>query len=192
MANEAYFSYYKAQTGGSLSDIKKVFYSANSGVQSGYGLEGMINFYNPKTLQQGYGFGSVFSSIYKFFRPLFSSGITAIKDQLFKTSTDAIKDLREKKPIKQILRQRGNEIVEGLTKKFQRKFTQEGDGVILRENKAFKKKKFHLNLQSKLKSSLKRTNSTKKNKKNKNKNKKGNKSKSKKLKTRVLDIFSNK
>lgn len=186
MASDTYFNYYKAQTGSGLGDIKKVFYT-NSGVQSGYGLEGLISFYNSRGIQQGYGFASVFSNIYRFFKPLVTSGISAIKDQLFKTSARAFNDLRQKKPIKEILRQRGNEIVEGLSDKFERKFKQEGDGIILRENKPFKEKKTGLNLQSRLKSSLKRSKL-----KIKKKNKKAKKSNNRQLKTRILDIFSNK
>lgn len=110
--NSHYAQYYLRQQGSGLADIGAI-YRAPIITQRGRG-----------------GIGSFFSGAYNFLRPLFSSGVEALKSQAIKSGA-SILDNVGKKPFKEILKEQGKIAMEDLAfrgaNKLKRKF-QGGEG----------------------------------------------------------------
>ncbi len=83
-----YTQYYLKQSGRGLSDIGGI-YKTPSFYQAGRG-----------------GIGSFFAGLYKYLKPLVSSGISALADQSIKTGTNILSEIGQK-PFKQILKEQG-------------------------------------------------------------------------------------
>lgn len=108
--DKVYTKYYLLQAGGGMSDIGHLY------VQ-------------PHILQSGSGIGSIFSGLFKFLRPMISTGLNEIKNQSFKTGAAILRDASTK-PIKEVLKEQGKLAVQDLAKKGLEKLSkpQEGTG----------------------------------------------------------------
>lgn len=101
--------------------------------QEGRGLSDIGTLYNaPLIRQRGRGgIGNFFSGAFNYLRPLFSSGIEALKSQAVKSGS-AILDNVGKKPLKEVLKEQGKMAIEDLAirgvNKLKRKI-QGGSGV---------------------------------------------------------------
>lgn len=82
-----YTSYYLRQAGSGLSDI------GHLSVQ-------------PYILQSGSGIGSIFRGLFKFLRPMISTGLNEIKNQSLKTGAAILQDVNTK-PFKEVLKEQG-------------------------------------------------------------------------------------
>lgn len=105
-----YTRYYLAQGGGGLNDIGRLYHA-------------------PLIRQQGRGsVGDFFSAVIRHLRPLFMSGLNALKEQGLKTGSAVLNDLG-KKPIKQIMEEQANIALHELARKGINKMTGRGRGI---------------------------------------------------------------
>lgn len=162
----AYIAYYSVQVGSGLKDIGQLYY-------------------NPRFIQQGRGFGNIFESIFRYLKPVFKSGINALKDSAVKSGTDILKELGSR-PLNEILNDHGQKFTQDLGSKLKKKF-QGGSGLMFSgiarrkpTSKSIKarSRKGKKQLKTKRKSSKTTVRKSKR------------KTKSKKSKQRVLDIFA--
>lgn len=185
--NTYYTQYYLRQAGGSISDIGGL-YRAPGFLQRG----------------RGAGVGSFFSGLIKFFRPLVSSGLSALKDQTLKSTQNIIADIGHK-PLKQILQEQGKVAVSNLAdrelnklrKMQQQRNEQKGNGRI-RRKKRIKRGKITKKNHSKIKRVRKRSRKKQKTIASKQIGGKKRRKSVKKInnligakKTRFVDIFDN-
>lgn len=89
-----YIQYYQKQTGGGISDIGELYHA-------------------PIFLQRGRGIGSFFRGLMKNLKPLFKSGVNALKEQSIKSTNAIVQDLGNK-PLKEILKEQGKLAATGL------------------------------------------------------------------------------
>lgn len=165
----AYIQYYSMQTGAGIKDIGPLYH-------------------NYRFVQQGSGFGNIFGTIYRFFRPMLNSGIKTLRNQAIKTGVSVLSELGSR-PINEIITEHGKKAVDELHSKYKKKF-QEGSGLIF-SGVASKKpmKKIKNDLEKRQAKSIKRKKITKTNQ-SKTKRSKKQMPKSKIKAARVLDIFS--
>jgi hypothetical protein len=78
-----YEHYYSTQKGEGLADIGAIYRG-------------------PPFVQHGHGVGSIFSGLIRYMKPLFFSGMSALKDQSLKTGQAIIRDLGNR-PFENIL-----------------------------------------------------------------------------------------
>lgn len=93
----SYVQYYSAQCGGGFSDIGSIYHGQHH-------------------IQRGCGIGNFFSGLYRYLKPVFLSGIDALKDQSLKTGSAIIKDFGNK-PIQDILKEQGTAAIDNLAEK---------------------------------------------------------------------------
>lgn len=151
-----YFDYYHNQNGSGLSHIGTLYTS-------------------PQIVQQGRGVGSFFSGLFRNIKPLFLSGLNAIKNQVAETSKAVISDFGHK-PLRNILEEQSKIALHNLSDKAVNKISkkmQRGSGKKNIKRRSTKKK-----------SHLKRRSTRKHTKKKTIKNK------IRKLKLKVRDIFT--
>lgn len=178
-----YIQYYQKQTGGGISDIGELYHA-------------------PIFLQRGRGIGSFFTGLMKNLKPLFKSGVNALKEQSVKSANAIVQDLGNK-PLKDILREQGKLAATNLVNRGIKRLNnekQEGSGFMMPYNTGAIKRRRTDNLSHfKLKrgsGKVKRRKTTKKKtKKNHKKNtikhqKRKPSKKSNKKKKRILDIFN--
>lgn len=67
--------------------------------------------------QNGYGIGSFFGKILRYLKPLALEGLEALSDQTYKTGKGVVHDLIGRKPLDDILKDRGEEAVLQLTER---------------------------------------------------------------------------
>lgn len=120
---EVYLKYYQNQAGNGIEDIGNLYHISPRFHQRGRG-----------------GIGSFFSGIYRYIKPLISSGLKAIKKQSIKTGVNILKDLGEK-PIRDILINEGQSAVDALAQKGIRKLQKLQDGEGTSHSFTFKTKK---------------------------------------------------
>lgn len=89
--------YYANQSGGSLHSIGHIYRSP----QSRY--------------QRGYGIGSFLANVYRVLRPFALQGLNSLSEQSLKTSKNIVQDLKDNKPLSEIVRNRSKEAVLDLT-----------------------------------------------------------------------------
>jgi hypothetical protein len=164
MEANVYFNYYTVQSGAGLTDIGPLYY-------------------HQRMIQHGRGIGSFFAALYKYLKPVFLSGVSALKDQALKTGSSVLNEFGNR-PFTEIIKDHGKKAVQELEKKFQNKF-QGGSGIFAYNTLEKRYKKTKLNKKKNINSSIV---------KNKKKKKivKDSQKKTKVIKTRVLDIFSKK
>lgn len=104
-----YFQYYTIQTGAGLKDIGPLYY-------------------NSRFIQQGSGFGGVFASLYRFFKPMIQSGLSTLQNQAIKTGASILSEVGTR-PLKEVLIENGKKARDELQTKFKNKF-QEGKGLL--------------------------------------------------------------
>ena len=155
----AFIEYYTVQLGSGLKDIGPLYH-------------------NSRFVQQGRGFGSFFATLFTYLKPVFKSGLNAIKDSALKTSI--ITEIGSR-PLNEILIDHGKKFGEDLSSKMKRKF-QGGSGLMfagVAKKKACKKgiksKQIRKNNQSSSKCKPRKSTKNGKTKINK---------------ARILDIFS--
>lgn len=106
---DAYVHYYKNQSGAGLSDIGPLYY-------------------NQRFVQHGRGAGSFFGALYKYLKPVFFSGLNALKTQALKTGSSILEELGTR-PFKEIITTHGKRAVDELGSKLKNKF-QGGSGLL--------------------------------------------------------------
>lgn len=107
-----YHEYYLNQCGGGLSHIGTLYAT-------------------PRIVQQGRGIGNFFSGLFKYLKPLFLTGLSAVKNQAFETGKAVINDLG-RKPLQNIIQEQSKIALQNLSNKVIDKMTQSGSG---RKNK---------------------------------------------------------
>lgn len=165
----AYTTYYLNQSGGGL--IGNIYKSPYLGIQRGRGL------------------GSIFGGLLRFLKPIFKSGLSAVKDQAIKTGINVLQDIgTTSKPIKNILYDRGLEARDNLKDKAMRKIknTIKGKGI----NSGKPKKKIIRQSDFKKDGSFQKNNILRKIISKASKTKKNSNKKKKNIKERTLDIFT--
>lgn len=108
---QVYTSYYSNQIGSGLSHIGSLYVS-------------------PRVVQHGRGLGSFFASFFRNLKPLFLSGLNAIKDQAMDTGKSILNDFG-RKPLRNILAEQGKKALSNLTEKAVNKISskfQKGSG----------------------------------------------------------------
>ena len=93
----AYIEYYTVQVGSGLKDIGPLYHNA-------------------RFVQQGRGFGSFFETLFTYLKPVFKSGLNAIKDSALKTGTSIITEVGSR-PLNEILIDHGKKFGEDLSSK---------------------------------------------------------------------------
>jgi len=111
--------------------------------QNGYGMSDIGPLYYSYPLHYQYGrggVGSFFSGVFKYLKPLITSGLQALRKQSIKTGVDVLSNLGDK-PIKTVLVEQGKKAVEELAQKGIKKLKkiQEGNGTS--HSFAFRQKK---------------------------------------------------
>lgn len=146
--------------------------------QHGSGLEvdniGLL-LKTPRIYQRGRGIGGVFSTIFRYIKPLLKSGFNFLKDEALQTGADVLRGISDQKPLKEVLKNRGTEIANKLRDKAIEKINKMGGSG--RKRKALKSIKGR---SKKLKIQSDTSVGSKRNKTKRNSIKKG----------RILDIFS--
>lgn len=159
----SYAQYYVNQAGGGLGDVGDIYHG-------------------PVIYQRGRGIGSFFTGLIKHLKPLFSSGLKAVKQQSLKSAKSVLDNIGEK-PFKELITDEfhnaGNELIQRGINKIKK--VQSGSGV---QKMVIKRKSPNtlINLQPKLKR-------TRRNNKNKTKVAVKKNKKKTTLKQRQLDIF---
>ena len=158
----SYFHYYSSQSGGgALSGVGELYHT-------------------PVIYQRGTGIGSFFSGLLKHLKPLFFSGLNAIKEESLKSGSEILRSIGSK-PIKEILKEQGKILGENLTTRSVEKIKKMQKGG--KKRKAVTNKK---NVKAKRAKTIKRKNT----KKIQQYHQKRNTKRQNKKKPRVLDIFS--
>lgn len=167
--NTYYKQYYLRQSGGGLSDIGSIYKT-------------------PLFHQKGRGgIGNFFGSVLRHFRPLLSSGLSALKSEAIKTGSAVLSEIG-KKPIRKILKEQGTIALNNLSERGINKIKKMQKGSGRRKKKNIKsgrvKKRNHSSTKRKrkYKQKIKQIGGRKR-------KSKGKKRKSKK--TRFVDIFEN-
>lgn len=171
----AYIEYYTVQIGSGLKDIGPLYH-------------------NYRFVQQGRGFGSFFETLFSYLKPVFKSGVNALKDSALKTGSSILSEIGSR-PLNEIFIDHGKQFGQDLGSKLKRKF-QDGSGLMFagaaKTNKVFSKgikvKQRKKNNQSSLKRKQRKLSKRKLSKRKLTKNKSNKKSKNRK--TRILDIFA--
>lgn len=161
MSENVYVQYYTQQIGGGATDFGSLYY-------------------NPRFIQQGRGFANFFAAVYKYLKPLITSGLGALKNTAIKTGTSVLTELGSR-PFREILIEHGNNAKNELEKKFMNKF-QEGQGLFSFSNLKESIKR--------VKNKVKRKVTPKPHRKKVEKKLKKSVKVKKTLKKRVLDIFT--
>jgi hypothetical protein len=135
----------------------------------------------PRIYQRGRGIGGIFSTIFRYIKPLLKSGLSFIKDEALQTGADVLRGISDQKPLKDVLKNRGTEIVNKLRDKAVEKISKMGGSGRKRKRNiskvikgSLKKRKTHSNISRVRKKTKPRK------KKSAKKQKRG----------RILDIFS--
>jgi len=125
---KSYQDYYVNQCGGGLSNIGSLYIS-------------------PHIVQQGRGIGNFFSGLFNYIKPLFLSGITAIKNQAAETGKAVINEFG-RKPLRNIIQEQSKIALQNLSNKAIDKITrfQSGSG---KRNKRLGNRKKRLHYTSK-------------------------------------------
>lgn len=122
-----YVKYYTSQRGGSIADIGDLYKG-------------------PVFVQKGHGVGSFFNGLVRYLKPVFTSGLSALKEQSLKSGQAIIRDLGHK-AIPDILKEQTVIAAENLANKAVNKLKrklQEGSGRTKRKIiKGGKKRKFN-------------------------------------------------
>lgn len=163
----AYIEYYSVQVGSGLKDIGPLYH-------------------NPRFIQQGRGFGSFFQTLFSYLKPVFKSGLNAIKDSALSTGTSMLSEMGSR-PLKEILTDHGNKFKQDLGSKLKRKF-QDGSGLIFAG--VAKKKPCLKGIKVKQPKKKNQSSNKRKARKSSKKARKSSKKAKKKSKTRILDIFT--
>lgn len=160
-----YIEYYSVQVGSGLKDIGPLFY-------------------NTRFVQQGRGFGSFFETLFTYLKPVFKSGLNALKDSALTTGSSILSEVGSR-PLNEILIDHGKKFGNDLGSKLKRKF-QDGSGLIF-AGVANKKPRLR-GIKAK---KVKKTNQSSSKRKQRKSSKKQKKNSSKKVsKKRILDIFA--
>lgn len=99
-----------------MSEAYVKYYLIQSGAGSNEESFGPVVRFSPK-YQRGRGLGGVFSSLFRFLRPVLSKGMTFLKKEALNTGVDLLSGLSQQKPMKEILRDRSFQIVDDLKDK---------------------------------------------------------------------------
>lgn len=112
-------------------------------IQSGHGLGDIGPIYRgPSVLQKGRGIGSFFSGLGRFLKPLFISGLDALRDQSLKTGQNILRDIGSK-PLRNIIKEQTIDVAQGLADKAVTKLKrkmQGGSGKAIKRRKQNAKK----------------------------------------------------
>lgn len=161
----AYIEYYSVQVGSGLKDIGPLYY-------------------NTRFVQQGRGFGSFFETLFTYLKPMFKSGINALKNSALKTGSSILNEMGSR-PLNEILKDHGKKFGEDLGSKLKRKF-QDGSGLMFAG--VAKKKARSNGIKARR---VKKVNQSKSKRKQRKTTKKPNSAKkNKNSKRRILDIFT--
>lgn len=141
----------------------------------------------PRVYQRGRGVGAIFSTIFKFLKPLLKSGAKFLGKEALTTGVDVIKGIANQKPIKEVLTNRSLEVVDKIRDNTVNKIkSMRGSGI--------EKKRKYINRRASKNDNQFKTNrvgvSSKKTQSKKIRKRKKSKAQST-VKTRILDIFSN-
>lgn len=93
-----YVKYYTIQSGGGITDIGAIYKT-------------------PLVIQRGRGIGDVFSGLGRYLRPMFISGLSALKDQALTTGKGILNDIWNQKPLTDILKDQTIDAMQGLADK---------------------------------------------------------------------------
>lgn len=111
--------------------------------QAGYGLGDIGAIYrSPHVIQSGRGIGSFFGGLGKYLKPLFISGIDALRDQSLTTGKNILRDIGNKS-LGDILKEQTVEAAQGLADKAVAKLkrkVQSGTGKTIKRRKIAKKR----------------------------------------------------
>lgn len=100
------------QSGRGLKDIGPIL-KAQPLFQRGYGPNFIIR---QRYRQRGRGLGSVFSSVFNYFKPLLAQGLKTIAKEALQAGVDIVEN-KQGQPFKQIFQERGREAVQNLKRK---------------------------------------------------------------------------
>lgn len=176
----------------------QTYYTQYYSLQEGAGVAGSNNDDHfqpiklPRVYQRGNGIGGIFSSIWRFLRPIFKSGANILKNELTETGIDVLKGINDQKPMNEILRDRTIKVVDNLRDASVSKIKKmTGSGI---KRKRVQHKSINRN-SKKVKRQLEASNRIVNNKHKKRSKKTSSKviahkKLTSKLKPRVLDIFS--
>lgn len=164
-------------------DFYTQYYTHQSGGGGDYYNDQFLKLQLPRVYQRGRGVGAIFSTIWRFLKPLIKSGVSFMGKEAVNTGVDILHGIANQKPIKQVLKDRSLQVVDKIRDKASNKIkAMSGTGIDKKRRKIIKSraalKRYQLN------TSLRAVQSkTIKKKNNKNKSKKN-------IKTRIIDIFS--
>lgn len=99
-----------------MSDAYVKYYLIQAGAGSNEEIFGPIIRFSPK-YQRGRGLGGVFAKLFRFLKPVLSSGLKFLKKEALNTGVDLISGIAQQKPVKEILRDRSLQIVDDLKDK---------------------------------------------------------------------------
>lgn len=114
-------------------------------IQAGFGQHNSVgNLYRQKEIyQRGYGIGSFFGKLLQYLKPLAMDGLEALSDQTYKMGKNMVHDLIGRRPLDDVLKDRGQEAILELTERGLNKIkqkmgkSQSGNGI----NKRGKRRK---------------------------------------------------
>lgn len=93
--NRHYIKYYLSQTGGNIEEIGPLFHSA-------------VNY------QRGRGLGDIFGGLFRYIKPLLSSGINFLKNEVLSSGIGALSDIASGASPKEVFQDRGKEALKNL------------------------------------------------------------------------------
>lgn len=89
-----YTRYYNNQAGGNVHNIGEIYHA-------------------PRIIQYGRGIGSLFTSLLSHLKPLFKSGVNALKNKSFEIGKEILEEIGTK-PMKDILINKGRKVVNNI------------------------------------------------------------------------------
>lgn len=122
-----YTQYYAHQTGRGVANV-------------GYN-EQFQQLQLPRVYQRGRGVGAIFSTIWRFLKPLLKSGASFVGREAVNTGADILQGIANQKPIKQVLADRSIQVVDKIRDKTADKIkSMSGSGALGKRKKGINSK----------------------------------------------------
>lgn len=109
--------------------------------QAGHRSLGKKKYRSEKILQKGGGVGGVFSTVFRYLKPYIASGLDILKEESIKTAADVLLGITNQKPVKEVLANRGVEMVDKIRDNAVKKINLMSGGSLEKPLKRLKKMK---------------------------------------------------